>query len=321
MAADGAHRRARSFLRGHYPDQVRRSVTVGPPSQPGSPSSRCGALRLSGAASATRAPSRGAQAYPGRTMRRVPFDAPVVHPEAPPRRARYRSNTATFSVEDDRQATDPVPYKDASSELSEPLLASGRRCPGRDPFARVRGETGRITTHDEPNHDHPNARGSPRPLPADASRRQQERCDDHRLPHRPRPVHRLSARDELHRLLPAGVTRSDVAEYLSALSDRGQSGITRARKLAAIREYFRFLEGNGLLERNPTVGIETPKKERPARTTLRPGEDTKRCPHRRRHRPRAAHADGRALTGKPRSRRAHPRLGPCLAARVALKTF
>ncbi len=25
------------------------------------------------------------------------------------------------------------------------------------------------------------------------------------------------------------------------------------------------------------MGIETPKKERPARTTLRPGEDTKQC--------------------------------------------
>src|SRR5690606_38205841 len=33
-------------LRGHYPDQVPRSVAI-PPSQPGSPSSRCGILRLS----------------------------------------------------------------------------------------------------------------------------------------------------------------------------------------------------------------------------------------------------------------------------------
>ncbi len=44
--ADGAQRESRSSLRGHYPDQVRRSVTVRPPSQPGSPSSRCGAVRL-----------------------------------------------------------------------------------------------------------------------------------------------------------------------------------------------------------------------------------------------------------------------------------
>src|SRR4051794_18792487 len=46
---------------------------------------------------------------------------------------------------------------------------------------------------------------------------------------------------------PADVRRGDIAEYLSSLAEQHMSGTTRARKLAAIREYFRFLEGEGLV--------------------------------------------------------------------------
>jgi site-specific recombinase XerD len=41
---------------------------------------------------------------------------------------------------------------------------------------------------------------------------------------------------------PADVGRGDIAEYLPHLAEQGISGNTRARNLAAIREYFRFLE-------------------------------------------------------------------------------
>jgi integrase/recombinase XerC len=74
---------------------------------------------------------------------------------------------------------------------------------------------------------------------------------------------------------PADVTRQDIAEYLNTLADQGRSGITRARKLAALREFFRFLEDQSLIAKNPTKGIETPKKERNGRNTLRPDEYTK----------------------------------------------
>lgn len=74
---------------------------------------------------------------------------------------------------------------------------------------------------------------------------------------------------------PADVTRTDVAEYLSHLGERGLSGTTRARKLAAIREFFRFLQGEGLVGSNPTLGVATPKKERGSRTALRSDEYTK----------------------------------------------
>lgn len=74
---------------------------------------------------------------------------------------------------------------------------------------------------------------------------------------------------------PADVTRADISEYLAHLADQNMSGTTRARKLAAIREFFRFLEEQGLVAKNPTLGVQTPNKERGSRTALRSDEYTK----------------------------------------------
>jgi integrase/recombinase XerC len=74
---------------------------------------------------------------------------------------------------------------------------------------------------------------------------------------------------------PADITRADVSEFLGHLADRRLSGVSRARKLAAIREWCRYLEAEGLTAKNPTVGVETPRKERGSRTALRPDEYTK----------------------------------------------
>ena len=41
------------------------------------------------------------------------------------------------------------------------------------------------------------------------------------------------------------VGKVDVLEYLAALARKGLTGVARARKVSAIREYFRFLEGLG----------------------------------------------------------------------------
>src|SRR5262249_39931694 len=41
------------------------------------------------------------------------------------------------------------------------------------------------------------------------------------------------------------------------------------------REYFRFLEGIGIITKSPTTGIETPKRERNGRQVLRSDEYTK----------------------------------------------
>jgi integrase/recombinase XerC len=74
---------------------------------------------------------------------------------------------------------------------------------------------------------------------------------------------------------PADIEKADVVEYLSELAKKELTGIARARKMSAIREYFRFLEGVGLIQKSPTTGIETPKREKNGRQVLRFDEYTK----------------------------------------------
>jgi site-specific recombinase XerD len=73
----------------------------------------------------------------------------------------------------------------------------------------------------------------------------------------------------------AAVTKVDVVEYFSFLSRKALTGVARARKLSAIREYFRFLEGVGMIPKSPTTGIDTPKREKHTRQYLRSDEYTK----------------------------------------------
>jgi len=73
----------------------------------------------------------------------------------------------------------------------------------------------------------------------------------------------------------ADVGKVDVLEYLAALTRKGLTGVARARKVSAIREYFRFLEGLGVIERSPVAGIDTPKREKHTRQYLRSDEYTK----------------------------------------------
>src|SRR6266850_8238930 len=74
---------------------------------------------------------------------------------------------------------------------------------------------------------------------------------------------------------PADVEKVDVVEYLAELAKRELTGIARARKMSALREYFRFLEGIGVIPKSPATGIETPKREKNGRQVLRSDEYTK----------------------------------------------
>lgn len=79
---------------------------------------------------------------------------------------------------------------------------------------------------------------------------------------------------------PAGlradeVQQEDIEEYLIALSRRGLSGVTRANRLAAIRELFRFLVKRGLIPHSPAIEVSIPKREQKGRVWLRPDEYTK----------------------------------------------
>jgi len=73
----------------------------------------------------------------------------------------------------------------------------------------------------------------------------------------------------------ADVGKVDILEYLAALARKKLTGVARARKVSAIREYFRFLEDMEVIERSPAAGIETPKREKHTRVFLRSDEYTK----------------------------------------------
>jgi integrase/recombinase XerC len=74
---------------------------------------------------------------------------------------------------------------------------------------------------------------------------------------------------------PQDVQKVDILDYFSFLAKKDLTGVARARKLSAIREYFRFLEGLGRIDKSPTAGIETPKREKNTRQFLRSDEYTK----------------------------------------------
>ncbi len=74
---------------------------------------------------------------------------------------------------------------------------------------------------------------------------------------------------------PDHVQRLDITEYLSFLAEKRLSGAARARKVAALPEYFRYLVDHGVLEKSPMNGIETPRREKNTRTHLTSEEYTK----------------------------------------------
>jgi site-specific recombinase XerD len=71
---------------------------------------------------------------------------------------------------------------------------------------------------------------------------------------------------------PRHIRRGHIIEYLAFLAQQGRSGVTRARKLAAIREYCKYLVAEELLPASPAGTIPMPKKERKSRVFLREDE-------------------------------------------------
>src|SRR6266571_1213700 len=68
---------------------------------------------------------------------------------------------------------------------------------------------------------------------------------------------------------PEKITRTHILDYLTYLAGLGRSGVTRTRKLAAIREYLQFLVDAGTLPHSPAENIVRPKNERKQRIFLR----------------------------------------------------
>src|SRR5919199_4218337 len=51
--------------------------------------------------------------------------------------------------------------------------------------------------------------------------------------------------------LPTRLTRADIEGFMQYLASQRRSGLTRVRKLAAIRKFFTFLEENRIIAANP----------------------------------------------------------------------
>ncbi|HHN46901.1 MAG TPA: tyrosine recombinase XerC [Planctomycetes bacterium] len=71
---------------------------------------------------------------------------------------------------------------------------------------------------------------------------------------------------------PGSVNRLSVRNYMAWLAGTGYSRSSMARKLAAIRTFFRFAERRGIASSNPTSGLKTPRVDRRLPRFLEVGE-------------------------------------------------
>lgn len=62
--------------------------------------------------------------------------------------------------------------------------------------------------------------------------------------------------------------RDDVAAYMENLGREGLAPASRARRLSAVRQLFKYLDADGLVADNPAIGAKAPKLGRPLPKTL-----------------------------------------------------
>ena len=60
---------------------------------------------------------------------------------------------------------------------------------------------------------------------------------------------------------PRRLGRTDIESFLHDLSGRNLTGVSRARKLAAIRKFFAFLHEGGILPTNPAASVKGTRRE------------------------------------------------------------
>ena len=61
---------------------------------------------------------------------------------------------------------------------------------------------------------------------------------------------------------PPDASAADIQAYLGFLADEGQAPTSRARRLSALKQYYRFLLAENLIALDPTSGLQGPKKQR-----------------------------------------------------------
>ena len=70
----------------------------------------------------------------------------------------------------------------------------------------------------------------------------------------------------------ADADASGIRDYLDNLAGRGFATTSQARKLSALRQFFRFLYAEGLRGDDPTSIVDSPRKERSLPKTMSEGE-------------------------------------------------
>lgn len=66
----------------------------------------------------------------------------------------------------------------------------------------------------------------------------------------------------------ARATTGDIRAYLTFVKAGGHAGSTQARRLSAVRQFHRFLYGEGIAAADPAAIIEAPRRQRPLPKTL-----------------------------------------------------
>jgi len=71
---------------------------------------------------------------------------------------------------------------------------------------------------------------------------------------------------------PAGATTAQLETYVAQMRADGLAGTTIARRIAAVRSFFRHLQLIGARDDNPAAALELPRRRRALPKTLSPGE-------------------------------------------------
>lgn len=70
----------------------------------------------------------------------------------------------------------------------------------------------------------------------------------------------------------AGASAQELRRYLQDVSSRGFAATSQARKLSALRQFYKFLYAEGIRGDDPTGTLDSPRKDRPLPKTM--SEDT-----------------------------------------------
>lgn len=60
----------------------------------------------------------------------------------------------------------------------------------------------------------------------------------------------------------AEIKYADLQEWANGMAVKGMSASTRARKISAVKSFFKYLSKMEVIDRNPADGLETPKQEK-----------------------------------------------------------